>query len=154
VPVILWAGCISWFSTGAFSAHSTHHYIDPVLRFLFGDLSPQGFRLAHSVVRKTAHFTEYAFLGVLLCRALTAPGARITGGVLARTITLCGAYASIDEIHQTFETSRTGSALDVLIDVIGATTGSLAVTWSRSRRAARRAHGAEIVNARRSPASP
>ena len=133
----MWAACISWFSTGAFSAHSTNHYIDPVLRFFFGDLTPQEFRFAHSVVRKSAHFIEYAVLAVLLCRALTDPGARITRGVVLRAIALCTLYASADEFHQTFETDRTGSPWDVVVDTVGAAVATFTIAWWRSIRAPR-----------------
>ena len=134
VYVLVWAGFISWFSTGAFSAHSTNNYIDPVLRFFFGELSPQGFRLAHSVVRKAAHLLEYAVLAILLCRALTAPGARITVAVMVRAVVICALYASADEFHQTFEPDRTGSPVDVLIDSSGAVVATLLIAWWRAAR--------------------
>ena len=69
-PVVIWATCISWFSTDAFSAQSTNSYIDPVLRYFFGELSAATFRFAHTTIRKSAHFLEYAVLAILLCRAL------------------------------------------------------------------------------------
>ncbi len=136
IPVLVWAGFISWFSTGAFSAHSTNHYIDPVLRFLFGELSAQQFRVAHTVVRKSAHFLEYSVLAILLCRALTAPHARITAAVMVRAIVICALYAAADEIHQTFEPDRTGSPIDVLIDASGAVIATLVTTWWRALRSA------------------
>ena len=73
MPVIVWAGFISWFSGDAFSARSTHNYIDPLLRLLFGDLTPEGFRFWHAVIRKSAHFIEYCVLALLLVRALATP---------------------------------------------------------------------------------
>jgi VanZ family protein len=134
VPVIVWAVFISWFSTDAFSARSTNSYIDPVLRFFFGELAPAGFRLAHSVVRKSAHLTEYAILGALTCRALTVPGTRVPRATLWRTLAYCAAYALLDEAHQTFVPSRTGSGIDVLIDTTGATIGTLVLTRWRAYR--------------------
>jgi VanZ family protein len=129
----VWAAFISWFSSDAFSARSTNSYIDPVLRFLFGELSPAGFRLAHSIVRKSAHLTEYAILGALICRALTEPGARISRGVALRAVACCAAYAMLDEAHQVLVPSRTGSGVDVLIDTTGATIGTLFFTRWRGR---------------------
>jgi len=132
LPVVVWAAFISWFSTDAFSARSTNSYIDPVLRFLFGELTPAGFRFAHSIVRKSAHLTEYAILGALICRAMTEPGARISSAVVLRAILCCAAYALLDEAHQLLVPSRTGSGVDVLIDSTGATIGTLMFTrWRR-----------------------
>lgn len=133
LPVVVWACVISWFSTDAFSARSTNSYIDPVLRFFFGELTPAGFRFAHSIVRKSAHLTEYAILGALICRALTEPGARISRAVAVRAVLCCAAYATLDEFHQTFVASRTGSPIDVLIDSSGATIGTLVFTRWRGR---------------------
>ena len=132
----VWAACISWLSTGAFSAQSTHNYIDPVLRFLFGDLSPAGFRFAHAVIRKSAHFVEYGALAILLGRALApAVSGRALGATLVRTVIYCALYAGADELHQAFESSRTGSLLDVGIDTSGALAGAFLLGWWRTRRA-------------------
>jgi VanZ family protein len=132
LPVIVWAGFISWFSGDAFSARSTHNYIDPILRFLLGDLSPEGFRFWHAVVRKTAHFVEYAMLAVLFTRALAIPRRPIPAAVVVQTIVCCALYASADEIHQYFVPTRGGSALDVALDTLGATVGTLFVAaWRR-----------------------
>lgn len=131
-PVVLWAICISWFSTGAFSGQSTHRYIDPALRWLFGDISIAEIRFAHAVIRKSAHVVEYAVLAFLLGRALSEPGERISGRLVLRVVLSCAAYASLDELHQTFERGRGGSPIDVGIDTGGALLGSLLlVGWRR-----------------------
>ena len=52
-------------------------------------------------VRKTAHFLEYALLGVLVCRALgidVKKKAHLLGAALA----FCSFYAVTDELHQYF----------------------------------------------------
>ncbi len=136
LPVVVWAAFISWFSTDAFSAHSTNSYIDPVLRYFFGELTPAGFRFAHTVIRKSAHTIEYAILAVLTCRALaTNPTERLARAVVIRALLYCAVYALIDEAHQTFVPSRTGSGIDVGVDVMGATLGALMLTWRRAVRA-------------------
>ena len=73
-------------------------------------------------------------LAVLLCRALTDPGARITRGVVLRAVGLCTLYASADEFHQTFEVDRTGSPWDVLVDTLGAAVATATIAWWRSSR--------------------
>jgi VanZ like family len=133
LPVLVWAGCIGWFSGDAFSARSTHNYIDPVIRFLFGDLSPEGFRFAHAVVRKTAHFVEYAFLAFLLVRALAAKRGPVALAVVGQAILYSALYASADELHQYFVPSRGGSPMDVALDTLGATTGAFLMFWRRGR---------------------
>jgi VanZ family protein len=138
VPVVVWAAFISWFSTDAFSARSTNSYIDPVLRWIFGDLTPAGFRLAHNVVRKSAHLIEYAILGALACRAQAPPHTRMPRSLALRTLAACAAYALLDEAHQSFVPSRTGSIVDVLVDTTGATIGTFAITAWRNRAVAGR----------------
>lgn len=134
LPVVVWATCISWFSTGAFSAQSTNSYIDPVLRYFFGDLSAETFRFAHSIIRKTAHFLEYAVLAVLVCRALTEPGTRPTAAVLVRTVVYCAVYACVDELHQVFVPKRSGSPYDSMLDTFGAVVGALLFARIRAAR--------------------
>lgn len=74
-----------------------------------------------AVVRKTAHFSEYALLGGLICLLLVSyyrphpvPGGCLLGGL----------YACTDELHQYLSGSRTGMALDVLLDTCGALAGA------------------------------
>lgn len=133
VPVVVWATFISWFSTDAFSARSTNSYIDPVLRYFFGDLTPADFRFAHSIIRKSAHLIEYAILGALTCRAQTAPGAPMPRALVLRTLGVCAAFALLDEAHQALVPSRTGSIVDVMIDITGATVGTLTIARWRNR---------------------
>jgi VanZ family protein len=133
LPVVVWAPYISWFSTDAFSARSTNSYIDPVLRYFFGELTPAEFRMAHSVVRKAAHLTEYAILGMLMVRAQTTPRSAISRTVVLRPLVYCAAFAMLDEAHQAFVPSRTGSPIDVLVDTTGATIGTLTLTGWRNR---------------------
>jgi VanZ family protein len=75
------------------------------------------------VLRKVAHAGEYAVLGALLLRALGRPWLAFALGV---------AYATSDEIHQSFVPGRLGSPLDVAIDAVGVAAGVL--LWQRLRR--------------------
>lgn len=69
-------------------------------------------------VRKTAHATEYAILGILLCQAV--PGCRYLVALI-----LSAAYAASDEFHQLFVPGRSGQITDVMIDTCGAAAGLL-----------------------------
>ena len=76
-------------------------------------------------VRKTAHATEYAILGILLVLALAAWGIRgpVARGALA--LPIAAAYAASDEYHQLSVSGRSGEWRDVLIDISGALAGIL-----------------------------
>ena len=134
LPVMVWAAFISWFSTGAFSAHSTNHYIDPILRLLFGELTGAQFRFAHAVVRKSAHThrvrdaRDPALPGDDRCRRARHG---VGGGPRRAAVR---AYACVDEFHQTFVPDRTGSPIDVLVDTSGASVATALIAWWRGMR--------------------
>ena len=73
-------------------------------------------------VRKTAHASEYALLGMLLFGAMT--GTRRRRMCYAWLATAC--YAATDEFHQLFVPGRSGQFTDVCIDSGGAAVGILA----------------------------
>lgn len=72
------------------------------------------------VVRKTAHFTEYAILGFLLTGA-------VSPGIGWKSVFLSGSmgilYAASDEFHQRFVPGRSGQLSDVLLDSVGVCAG-------------------------------
>ena len=74
------------------------------------------------IIRKTAHFTEYLVLGVLLINVLK-DYRDITFGVLLFATIFCMMYAISDEVHQIFVAERSCRVLDVLIDTLGSITG-------------------------------
>lgn len=73
-------------------------------------------------VRKTAHASEYALLGMLLFGAMT--GTRRRRMCYAWLASTC--YAATDEFHQLFVPGRSGQFTDVCIDSGGAVVGILA----------------------------
>lgn len=73
------------------------------------------------IVRKTAHFTLYFILGLLIIGFLKEFGLTKRSVIISIIVVLL--YACSDEIHQTFVVGRSGEVFDVLIDTIG---GSLA----------------------------
>lgn len=133
VPLILWIGLIFFLSSSQGSFTETSRIIRPLLEFLFPTASPEAITFYHGVLRKLAHFTEYAILGFLSMRAF-APGRP----VLASSVILIG-VAAIDEINQSFNPSRTGSAVDVLLDLSGGLVAILVVVLVRRRKKARNA---------------
>ena len=76
------------------------------------------------VVRKTAHYTEYAVLGFLMRLCLESwlgRRRRLTPAAWAAGT----AYAGTDELHQLLIDGRSGQWTDVLLDSAGALTGVL-----------------------------
>lgn len=74
---------------------------------------------------KLIHFSEYAFLGLLLMRALV-KSYRQSSLLLLRFIALFIAvgYAGTDELHQCFILGRNSDFFDWLVDSFGAAAGS------------------------------
>lgn len=133
VPLILWIGVIFLLSSTQGSFTETSRIIRPLLEFLFPNASPETITFFHGAIRKLAHFTEYAILGFLSMRAFASGRP-----VLASSVILIGVSA-IDEINQSFNPSRTGSAVDVLLDLSGGLVAILVVVLLRRRQKARNA---------------
>jgi VanZ family protein len=84
------------------------------------------------VLRKLAHFTEYAVLTALWWRALQGIGAGFRAA-LGGAIAISLGYAVSDELHQTFVDGRHGSAVDVMIDSAGMATAAAIIVLARLR---------------------
>ena len=111
------AGCIFWLSSkdGSQSKDMSDN-VRGILMKLFGPL------LNSFIVRKFAHFFEYAVLGFLIGCALFLSRRRFS----PITAVICSALYSIsDEIHQYFVPGRACRIFDVGVDTLGALTGTL-----------------------------
>jgi VanZ family protein len=96
----------------------SHNPSDP--RISLSGRDRRNSQLYHGIIRKCAHLTEYAVLGLLACRAfknLSAATSRKYFYLLAAALVV--AVASADEFNQSFNPERTGSPIDVLIDISG-----------------------------------
>jgi VanZ family protein len=78
-----------------------------------------GFGVWDTILRKGAHMSEYAILGLLLLRALGRQLPALAVGI---------AYAISDELHQHFVRGRHASPVDVLIDTAGLAIGIFLVS--------------------------
>jgi len=136
VPVVLWATCISGFSTGVFTGQRTASFLLPLLATLFPHVRPEHLLTIHQGIRKLAHLTEYFILSVLLYRALRQrAGWDMRAAGLA--IVIAGLYAMLDEFHQWFVPGRTAAPGDSLVDLVGAVAAQC-VLAVRARAARRR----------------
>jgi len=133
-------------STDYLSAEHTSRFLYPLLHFLF-NISPARFLIVHHYLRKTGHFTGYFILSVLLFRAwkatLRMPAAWATRWA-AIAFFMTALVASLDEWHQTFLPSRTGTFRDVVLDSAGALTAQLLIYlyWRKHQIPRTRASGA------------
>lgn len=136
-PLLLWMGFIFFASTSEFSASNTGRILRPLLLWINPGMSEESLALAHFIVRKLSHLTEYAILGLLAGRAFV----RSTHQSLRRrwflfALLLVAFYALSDEFHQLFVPSRTGSIYDSLIDITGGLTAlSLLALWKKKSSA-------------------
>jgi VanZ family protein len=113
MPAILWMAALFVLSTTYFSAANTSTIIEPALRWIFPGASITTIALTHNLIRKAAHFTNYAILFWLLIR----------GPLQKRPYTAlacCVIYALLDEGHQIFAVGRGPSLHDVALDSSGA----------------------------------
>jgi VanZ family protein len=129
LPLIAWLAFISFASSDDFNAGNTSRIIGPLILWLFPNTSPETLAIVHFIMRKIAHFTEYAILGFLAARAF-----RTHQRWFLICVTLVVVYALLDEYHQSFVPSRTASIFDSLIDMAG---GLTALILIRSRKRAK-----------------
>jgi VanZ family protein len=120
LPAIVWASCIFIASTHTFTEENTGRIIIPVLHWLMPHAQRRTLMLAHAVIRKLAHFTEYFILSVMVFRAFIGPQRRWQLRWAILTVAIVAAYSATDEFHQWFVPGRNASPLDSLLDTFGA----------------------------------
>ena len=122
-PLLLWLLFISFASTSGFSASKTSQIFRPLLLWFFPTLSEARLETLHFLTRKLGHFTEYGVLAYLARRALTTSShAFIRQKWFQLGLVLVVTYALLDEFHQRFEPTRTGSIYDSVVDIVGGLT--------------------------------
>jgi VanZ family protein len=113
LPVLGWIVVLFVLSTSSFSASNTAVVIEPILRWMFPFASATTIDILHNLIRKLAHFTNYAILFWLMIRGPMA-------GRPYAALGLCVLYAMLDEGHQIFAPGRGPSFYDVALDSSGA----------------------------------
>jgi len=133
--VIVWAALIFIGSSDLLAASHTSAFLAKPLRWLFPHASAATLAILHFVIRKAAHFTEYAILAFLAARAF-----RSSARELLReqwfwmSLALVVVYALIDEFHQSFVPSRTASIYDSIIDSAGGLFALTVLRWRVRKR--------------------
>lgn len=129
-PLVVWIAVIFFLSSSFGATSHTSVLIRPILVFLFPSAPDETIAIYHAYVRKAAHFTEYAILGMLAYRSFA-----LTSFSFAReriylpAIAIVIAVASVDEFNQSFNTARAGSVYDILLDVSGGIT-MVVIIWA------------------------
>jgi len=132
-PLLIWIGVIFYLSSGQGSISETSRIIRPILEFLFPNAPEATLLTYHGYIRKFAHLAEYAVLGLLAALAfVTSSKIKIRNYWLLPALGLVLMTASLDEINQSFNTARTGSGWDVLLDMTGGITAIL-IVWVFAR---------------------
>jgi VanZ family protein len=140
---MVWIGLISIESSDAFSAQNTGSILYALLTHLFGKINLHEFEVFHFYLRKTGHVVGYGMLALLLLRGWRIMIGPVRAG-LNRMLLLSWAgtafVASMDEWHQSFIPSRTGTVHDVILDSIaGLAFLLIAYLWLRRSAAAEQA---------------
>ncbi|MGN1418270.1 MAG: VanZ family protein [Acutalibacteraceae bacterium] len=115
------------------SSETSSGVIEQIVRIIYKDFDSwsdaakeEKIESFQHVVRKIAHMTEYASLGVLTCAFALTYGFDFKR--LAFALLFCAFYAASDEFHQKFVEGRSCQFTDVLIDSTGALIGILVFT--------------------------
>jgi VanZ family protein len=120
LPVFAWMAMIMWFSTGQWSAENTGSILRPLLQWLLPWASAAQVAALHAMIRKTAHLTEYGVLATLWFIALTRERKWSPRPAAGLAVLVAIAWASLDELHQATDPSRTASVGDIGFDTAGA----------------------------------
>jgi VanZ family protein len=141
LPVLLWMTLIFSASADAHSYEHSSFLVEPLLHWLFPQMSQTHVEQIHHLFRKCAHLTEYAILALLLWRALHLSKNNLpkwSWPKMGGTLLLVFLYAASDEFHQSFVPTRTALISDVFIDTTGGAIGLLVLWFFEHRRKHRR----------------
>jgi VanZ family protein len=131
IALILWLIVIAIESTTYLSSQNTSHFLYPLLHFLFG-ITQASFEPYHTILRKSGHVFGYGLLSILLFRAWRetlrgSTGARWTFRWANIAVLGTCLVASLDEWHQSFLRTRTGTVRDVVLDTCAGIVAQLAL---------------------------
>jgi VanZ family protein len=140
IALILWLIVIAIESTAYLSSQNTSRFLYPLLHFLFG-IEYARFEPFHFFLRKAGHVFGYGLLSILFFRAFreTLPavsGARWTFRWANIAVLGTALVASLDEWHQSYIPTRTGTVHDVILDTCAGIAAQLALflyQWKRNR---------------------
>jgi VanZ family protein len=134
LPVAIMLAAMFYFSTDRLSNDHTETVVGRILLWLSSHISEGVIAVINYVIRKSAHFVEYGILGALLFRAFRADDpVRWRLRWVAYSLIAAASWAALDEFHQTFTRTRSGSPLDSLLDSSGALFVLLVISFYNRR---------------------
>jgi VanZ family protein len=147
IAAILWLIVIFVESSNFGSSSNTSRILYPLFHFLFG-MDHAHFQHWHFFIRKGGHVFGYGLLSILLFRAWreTFPSIENSNWTLrwaSMAVAGTAIVASLDEWHQNYLPSRTGTAWDVLLDTCAAVAAQFLLFlcyWSFGKFSRRRLH--------------
>ena len=144
IAAILWLIVIAIESSALLSASNTSRILYPLLHFLFG-MDWERFHYWHFYIRKAGHVVGYGILSILLFRAwrATLPAmSNVQWTPRWANIAILGTalVASLDEWHQSFIPSRTGTPRDVLLDTCAGIAAQILILLWATLRTSREPH--------------
>lgn len=144
-PLVFWCALIFLASTSLMSAPNTNSLLRPVLVWLFPHASEAAINFINFVIiRKGAHFTEYAILGLLAARAFrTSSHSWLREHWFLTALLFVVVYSLSDEFHQGFVSSRTPSIYDCMVDSFGGLAALTFLAVMKRRRSSFESPGPE-----------
>lgn len=114
------------------SSMESGHFLEMLLK-LSSQAGLELFWLTEHIVRKGAHFTEYAGLGILLIMSFSVWRRGERKGLRA-AVELGAAVPFVDETIQLFVRGRSGQISDVWLDMCGVAAGMAVTMWLMGRK--------------------
>jgi VanZ family protein len=128
-PIVFWAGVILFLGSGQGSMSQTSRFIRPIIEFFFPSASPETVLLIHGLIRKAAHYVEYAILAFFSARALCGSSRIVFSRYwYALSMLIVLLVSAIDESIQSTNPARTGALSDVLLDLFGGVS-AIVIFW-------------------------
>ena len=126
---LIWMGVVFYFSTKTWGGAETKSWLDRLLTLYLPPvrelLTPSDLGEINHIIRKLAHFTEYAILTTLGYWGWAKGVGKAPQVALRITLAASILFAISDEFHQRFVPGRTSMLTDVFIDCFGAAVAAL-----------------------------
>jgi VanZ family protein len=130
---LMWMVAIFYFSTQSWGSTETKSWVKALLITIgfpaSQPLATVGLDELNFVIRKLAHFTEYAVLTALGYWAWVKGISQPALTAIRYTLLISILFAISDEFHQRFEIGRTSLLTDVFIDSLGASVMAVLLYW-------------------------
>ena len=118
ILTVLWMAII--FLLSSYDSSESNNQSGFIVNFITEIFNVQNIDLLSFVIRKLAHLTEYAILGLLFTNMLVNYNKKIYLSII-----ICFLYSVSDELHQFFVPGRSLQFRDIIIDFVGILFGIL-----------------------------